>query len=83
MVLYVFLWSVLPLDILSRGTRYTFLRVILSVVIAPAGNVKFVDAFVGDILTRYFFLLRKRIYLKPPLAWPELFLILNIPYASI
>jgi len=25
--------------------------VILSVIIAPAGNVKFVDAFVGDILT--------------------------------
>ncbi len=57
MVLYIFLWFVLPLDILSRGTRYTFLRVALSVVIAPAGNVKFVDAFVGDILTRLILLL--------------------------
>ena len=83
MVLYVFLWSLLPLDILSRGTRYTFLRVILSVIMAPAGNVKFVDAFVGDILTRLYFCLRIEIPLNPPLAWLELFLTLNIPCVSI
>lgn len=47
----LFFIIVCPLNILYRSSRVFFLQVLLSVVLAPFGRLRFVDGYVGDLLT--------------------------------
>jgi len=51
LIISVFFWVLFPFDSMYRSSRWTFLQILLSVMMSPMGLVRFIDFFVGDILT--------------------------------
>tara|TARA_R110002050_G_scaffold61491_2_gene135844 strand:+ start:143 stop:397 length:255 start_codon:yes stop_codon:yes gene_type:complete len=54
----MFFYTLCPFNIFRRSARWTLLQILLQVFIAPFGFVRFVDFFIGDVLTRYVLLSR-------------------------